>query len=424
MSRAAPIWYELLWRCLLPFAWLRLWWRGIAEPGYRRNIAERFGRYPPRSDDRPTIWIHAVSVGETRAAQPLITQLARDFPGHQIVLTAMTAAGRATSESLYGDSVARVWLPYDTSTGAERFLDWCRPTFGMLMETELWPNLVLRASARGIPMFLANARMSARSAKGYSRFPILTRNVFRALRGIAAQSAGDAERLTRLGAENIRVTGNVKFDVEVPPGTIEKGRALRALFGSARKIWVAGSTREGEEVLLLDALQRSPLPADALVVIVPRHPQRFDEVAKLLGRRGLRHVRRSDGQTVTDDITFVVGDSMGEMLAYYAAADVAFIGGSLLPLGGQNLIEPLAVGTPVVIGPSTFNFSEVAREAAACDAALQCADADAVVKCVSILLEDPNRRSLMSGNAAALLDAHRGATTRTVAWIVERMRGP
>lgn len=421
MSRGAPIWYELLWRCLLPFAWLRLWWRGIAEPGYRRNIAERFGRYPPRSDDRPTIWIHAVSVGETRAAQPLITLLARNFPGHQIVLTAMTAAGRATSESLYGDTVTRVWLPYDTSTGAERFLDWCRPTFGMLMETELWPNLVLRASARGIPMFLANARMSARSAKSYSRFQNLTRSVLRALRGIAAQTVDDAERMTRLGAENIRVTGNVKFDVEVPPDTIEKGRALRALFGNARKICVAGSTREGEEVLLLDALRRSPLPADALVVIVPRHPQRFDEVAKLLGRRGLRHVRRSDVQTVTGDIAFVVGDSMGEMPAYYAAADVAFIGGSLLPLGGQNLIEPLAVGTPVVIGPSTFNFSEVAREAVACDAALQCGDADAVIASVATLLADPNRRSRMAENATAMLDAHRGATTRAVAWIIERL---
>ena len=421
MSRGAPIWYELLWRCLLPFAWLRLWWRAIAEPGYRRNIAERFGRYPPRSDDRPTIWIHAVSVGETRAAQPLITQFARDFPAHQIVLTAMTASGRATSESLYADRVTRVWLPYDTSTGAKRFLAWCRPTFGILMETELWPNLLLHASARGIPMFVVNARMSAKSARGYSRFPELTRNVLRALRGIAAQTPGDAERMTRLGAENIRVTGNVKFDLEVPPGTIEQGRALRALLGSARKIWVAGSTREGEEVLLLDALQRSPLPADALIVIVPRHPQRFDELAKLLQRRGLRHVRRSGVQTVTSDIAFVVGDSMGEMLAYYAAADVAFIGGSLLPLGGQNLIEPLAVGTPVVIGPSTFNFSEVAREAVACDAALQCGDADAVIASVAKLIADPKRRSRMAENATAMLDAHRGATTRTVAWIIERL---
>ena len=220
--------------------------------------------------------------------------------------------------------------------------------------------------------------------------------MLQALAGVAAQTAADAERLTRLGASQVAVTGNVKFDVAVPDTTVERGRALRRLFGESRPVWVAGSTREGEETLLLAALARAPLPADALLVIVPRHPQRFDAVAELLGQRGLQFVRRSAGQPVPAGISIVLGDTMGEMLAYYAAADVAFIGGSLLPLGGQNLIEPLAVGTPVLIGPSTFNFAEAARDALARGAARQGADADAIVVEAAALLRDPEMRARMT----------------------------
>ena len=266
----APLWYELLWRLALPFALMRLWWRGRKEPGYRRHVGERLGRYQRLPDARPAIWIHAVSVGETRAAEPLVAALRESYPDHRLVLTHMTAAGRATGQALFGDRVTQAYFPYDTSFGASRFLEWCRPRFGLLMETELWPNMILRAAARGIPLFLVNARMSEASARGYGRLARMSRNMLQALAGVAAQAAADAERLTRLGARRVAVTGNVKFDVAVPDTTAERGRALRRLFGESRPVWVAGSTRDGEEALLLAALVRAPLPANALLVIVPR----------------------------------------------------------------------------------------------------------------------------------------------------------
>ena len=326
---SAPLWYDIAWRCLAPFALVKLWWRGIREPGYRKHIGERFGRYAPLPDAQPVIWVHAVSVGETRAAQPLITALRRDFPEHRIVMTMMTAAGRATSEALYGDTVTRAWLAYDTTTNVDRFLDWCRPRFGILMETELWPNHVLRASAREVPMFLVNARMSEKSARGYARFGALTADVLGALRGIAAQGTGDAERLRSLGALDasaISVSGNLKFDVAVPEAAVAKGRTLRAMFGVSRPVWVAGSTRDGEEQMLLDAMQldaipgrradsrpleampsgsdaaTSPLICHPLLVIVPRHPQRFDEVVALIRKCGLNVIRRSENRALPSDV--------------------------------------------------------------------------------------------------------------------------
>ena len=421
MNVRVPLWYEWLWRGALPFALLRVWWRGRKEPGYRRNVGERLGRYPALPDARPGLWIHAVSVGETRAAQPLIAALRDRYPGHRIVLTHMTAAGRATGESLFGDRVTQAYLPYDTAAGTARFLAWCNPQFGLLMETELWPNMILRAAAQRIPLFLVNARMSERSARSYARIARLSGGMLRQLAGIAAQTDGDAERLMALGARDVVVTGNVKFDVAIPDTAVELARALRRMLGESRLVWMAGSTRDGEETLLLAALARASLPANALLLIVPRHPQRFDAVAELLGQRGLKFVRRSVGQPVPQDVPIVLGDTMGEMLAYYAVSDVAFIGGSLLPLGGQNLIEPLAVGTPVLIGPSTFNFAEVARDALAKGAAWQGADAPAIIAAAGELLRDPDRRARMRDAGLELLAAHRGATGRTLDWLAVRI---
>ena len=421
MIHGAPLWYEVLWRLALPLALLRLWWRGLKEPAYRLHVAERLGRYPARPDARPVIWIHAVSVGETRAAAPLVAAYRDSHPDHLVVLTHMTAAGRETGRALFGEHVLQAYFPYDTASGCARFLDWCRPRFGLLMETELWPNMILRAAQRGIPVFLVNARMSEKSARGYARIAGISRHMLRALAGVAAQTAADAERLTRLGATAVAVTGNVKFDLSVPDTSVLRGRVLRRLFGEGRPVLVAGSTRDGEEALLLAALERAPLPADALLVIVPRHPQRFDAVAELLARRGLPFVRRSAAQPVPPGTAIVLGDTMGEMLAYYAAADVAFIGGSLLPLGGQNLIEPLAVGTPVLIGRSTFNFAEAARDALARGAARQGADADAIVAAAAELLGDPELRERMRAAGRELLAAHRGATRRTLDWMAARL---
>ncbi len=425
MIASAPWWYEALWRIALPFALARLWWRGRKEPGYRSHIGERLGRYAPAKAaagvSEPAIWIHAVSVGETRAAQPLVAALATRYPGHRIVVTHMTAAGRETGRALFGDRVVQVYLPYDYSRAVEAFLARFRPAFGVLMETELWPNLILRGAARGIPLFLANARLSQRSARRYARIPRLARAALQALAGVCAQTDADSTRLAALGARDVHVAGNVKFDLDVPADVQDRGRALRDRFGLARPVWMAGSTRDGEEAMLIEALRRGKLPADALLVLVPRHPQRFDDVAKLLDRSGMAYVRRSSGAPVTSAVAIVLGDSMGEMLAYYAAADVAFIGGTLLPLGGQNLIEPLAVGTPVVIGPSIHNFAEIARVAKECDAALQVGDADAVIATIGELLGDAGRRARMSKAGSAMLAAHRGATKRTMDWLGARL---
>jgi 3-deoxy-D-manno-octulosonic-acid transferase len=413
----ARLLYTALGIAVMPMLPLRLWWRGRREPEYRHAIGERFGRYATSAADAPLLWVHAVSVGETRAALPLIQRLKVAYPGATILLTHMTATGRETGRSLFGDSVTQAWLPYDLPFAVHRFFAHFRPAAGFLVETELWPNTVAHARALGIPLFLVNARMSRRSARGYAHVPSLTRPLFARLAGVAAQSPDDATRLTALGARAPVVTGNIKFDLAVPAATRTLGRELRIRFGVTRPVWVAASTREGEEALILDALAQTPLPRESLLVIVPRHPQRFADVAALLAARGVPFVRRSDNRQVPAEVHVVLGDSMGELLAYYAAADLAFIGGSLLPLGGQNLIEALAVGTPVLIGPHTFNFNDAAIGAVAAGAAHRVADAEALIQGVDALFHDPAQRDAMHEAAGAFHAAHRGATERLMQWL-------
>jgi 3-deoxy-D-manno-octulosonic-acid transferase len=415
--------YTLLWWVALPWLPLRLWWRGRREPTYRHAIGERFGRYPePHAGTRDVIWIHAVSLGETRATAPLVERALRERPGATIVLTHMTASGRDAGRSLYGDRVVQAWLPYDVPFAVERFLAHFRPRAGLLMETELWPNLVAYAKRRGVPLFLVNARLSERSARGYARVGALARPLFAALAGVAAQTDADATRLAALGARNLTVTGNLKFDVDVPPAMLERGRALRQRFGRARAVVVLASTRDGEEALLVDSLSRARLPAAALVVIVPRHPQRFADVAAMLDARGIAFARRSDERDVPPDVRVVLGDSMGEMLAYYAAADVVFVGGSLLPLGGQNLIEPIAVGAPTLIGPHTFNFAGASDAAVAAGAARRVRNADDVFAVARELLDDDCARAAMRECATAFVAAHRGAADRLWDWLGAQIR--
>jgi 3-deoxy-D-manno-octulosonic-acid transferase len=408
---------------LLPFLPLRLWWRGRREPGYRYAVAERFGRYTQPAIDAPLLWVHAVSVGETRAALPLIERLKTAYPRAKILLTHMTAAGRETGRALFGDGVTQAWLPYDLPFTVRGFFRHFRPAAGFLIETELWPNLVAQARATDTPVFLINARMSRRSARGYAHIPSLTRPLLARLAGVAAQSPDDATRLAALGATAPVVTGNVKFDIAIPAGARTLGHELRKRFGATRPVWVAASTRDGEEALILDALAQTPLPRETLLVIVPRHPQRFADVASLLAARGAAFVRRSDNRPVPGDVGIVLGDSMGELLGYYAAADLAFIGGSLLPLGGQNLIEALAVGAPVLIGPHTFNFSEAATGAVAAGAAQRVADAEALVRAVEALFRDPAQRDAMREAAGAFHAAHRGATERLMQWLGPQLEG-
>ena len=408
--------YALAWAAITPLVVLRLAWRSRKQRGYLERLGERFGRYDP-APDAPRIWIHAVSVGETRAAAPLVEALARRYPGHRILITHMTPTGRAAGEELFGARVERAWLPYDHGFAVRRFLAHFKPRFGIVLETEIWPRLLEECARAGVPVLLANARLSARSARRYARAPRLVRWAFSNLTGIAAQADADARRFVELGAPPPAVTGNVKFDLDVPGEMVERGAHFRALFGLDRPVWVAGSTREGEEALLLDAFAQAP--PEALLVIVPRHPQRFDDVAALAAQKGFAVARRSADAPVAGDVRVVVGDSMGEMLAYYAAADVVLMGGSLLPYGSQNLIEACALGRPVIVGPHTYNFEEASKSAIAAGAAIRVRDAGEALDAAAALTRDVTRRKAMGERARTFVAAHRGAVDRLVGWIGE-----
>ncbi len=408
--------YAAVWLLATPFVLARLAWRSRRQPGYLHRLGERFGSYRPALPGK-YIWIHAVSVGETRAAVPLVEALKARRPRHHIIVTHMTPTGRATSHEVFGDRVERAWLPYDMGFAVRRFIAHYRPELGIVLETEIWPRLFEEAARAGVPVVLANGRLSERSARRYARVPRLTRWAFSRLAGVAAQTADDARRFAGIGARAPVVMGNVKFDLAVPRAMIELGESFRERFGRSRTVWVAGSTRDGEEALLLDAFASAALPQDVLFVIVPRHPQRFDEVARLVESRGLSMARRSADSPVPQATRVVVGDSMGEMLAYYAAADVAIVGGSLLPFGGQNLIEPCALGRPVIVGPHTYNFAEAAQSAVAAGAALRVADARGALQAAAGL--DARERHEMGERARAFVEAHRGAVRRLVDWIEE-----
>ena len=406
--------YSALVYALLPVALVRLVWRARREPGYRRHLTERFGYYRNRPAAVQTMWVHAVSVGETHAAEPLVRALLERYPGERVVITHTTPAGRAAGKSLFGGRIEQAYLPYDYPAAVARFLAHFRPRSGVLLETEVWPNLVHACRTRGIALHLVNARLSEKSFRGYARFAALTRDMFGSLTSVLAQTEDDARRLSDLGARHVQVAGNLKFDVTPSPELIERGARWRAAWGE-RRVVLAASTRDGEEALLLDQL--SLLPRDTLFVIVPRHPQRFESVAKLIEQRGLVYVRRSANRAPGAETRVVLGDSMGEMAAYYSACDLAFIGGSLLPFGGQNLIEACAIGRPVLVGPHTYNFADAARRAIDFGAALRAADAADLMRRATKLLDDAERRDEMARRGVEFSLAHRGATQRVMAII-------
>lgn len=432
MNRAL---YSSLWWLALPAVLGRLWWRGRKEPGYRAHWGERLALIGPAPSERPTIMVHAVSVGETRAAEPVVDALLAAYPDCRILLTHMTPTGRATGRSLFahhGERVVQSYLPYDTGLMTRRFLRRHRPRACILMETEVWPNLIHACTRLDIPVVLANARLSEKSLKRGRKAGAVMREAARGFTLVAAQTEVDAERIRSLGAPNVEVTGSVKFDVTPPPAALEKGDWLRSRIrsgGPERPVFLCASTREGEEALILDAWRRMPdKPAGALLAIVPRHPQRFDEVASLASARGFMLARRSqfgldhgvDHGVGGADV--LLGDSMGEMFAYYAACDCAYIGGSLLPLGGQNLIEACALGKPVLVGEHTFNFLDATNEAVDDGAALRLPDADALVTAAVRLLRDGAARVAMGEKALAFARRHRGATLRTVELVQRHIR--
>ncbi|MEF8704689.1 MAG: lipid IV(A) 3-deoxy-D-manno-octulosonic acid transferase [Candidatus Accumulibacter sp. UW26] len=421
MARAV---YSLLFTLAMPLIWLRLLWRARRQPEYLHHLGERHGFYAPRPT-APLIWLHAVSVGETRAAEPLIAALLERYPGHALLLTHMTPTGRATGRALierHPGRLTQAYLPYDLPATAGRFLDHFRPQIGLLMETELWPNLLDAARRRRLPVALINARLSVRSQRGYRRLQHLIGPALASLSAIAAQTAADGERLQQLGACAISICGNLKFDATPAAEKLQQGASWRQAL-SHRPVWLAASTREGEEALILDAFAALACPG-LLLVLVPRHPQRFAEVAELVAARRLTCCRRSEGHLPSLATQVWLGDSMGEMAAYYAVADLALIGGTLRPFGGQNLIEAAACGCPVLVGPHSFNFAEASVDAIACGAARRVIDAADAALVAAELLGD--RPQLLGMRRAALTfsQVHRGATVRTLMLIDRLMALP
>ncbi len=411
--------YKFLLYLLLPFTALKLLWRARKQAEYLQYWRERYGFYSIPIN-KPVIWLHCVSVGETRAATPLVKSLLKKYPNHQILLTHTTPTGRATSEQLFGDNVQRVYLPYDVPFAVHGFLKHFKPVIGVLMETELWFNLIAACKQHNIPLLLVNARLSERSARGYAKLGKLARQGLQDLAEIAAQTQADAERLEQLGAKQVSVAGNLKFEVIPPVDAVMQGQQLRTLLGNNRPIFLAASTREGEEAIILNAVVEIP---NLLTVIVPRHPQRFSEVEALLQARGIQYQKRSSLQQVVNNQTQVIlGNTMGELFTYYASADICLVGGSLLPYGGQNLIEAMRMGKPVLIGEHTYNFKEVSVLALAQEAALLVKDAAKIRQTIENLLENPEKQAEMGAAGLAICMVSQGATEKTLSMIAKNIK--
>jgi 3-deoxy-D-manno-octulosonic-acid transferase len=407
--------YTLFFYLLLPLIFLRLAWRAWRAPAYARRIAERFAfALPPLKAGG--IWVHAVSVGESIAAAPMVRSLQALYPDLPITVTCMTPTGSERIQALFGDSVQHCYMPYDLPWAAQRFLDRLQPRLAVVMETELWPNHIHQCWRRGIPVALANARLSERSARGYARFARLTAPMLAELGLIAAQTPAEAERFLALGAraESVEVTGSIKYDLSIDAQMPELAADLRRQWAAElRPVWIAASTHAGEDEIVLAAhrqlLQRFP---DALLILVPRHPERFGNVFELCQRAGLLTCRRSLQQPVEAATQVLLGDTMGELLFLYALADIAFVGGSLVPNGGHNLLEPAALGKPVLSGPNLFNFLEISAQLRNAGALGEVHDADTLADMVDRLWQAPAEAARMREAGQEVMTRNQGALQR------------
>ena len=404
--------YRLFSRALAPLLLAWLWWRGRREPGYRERLRERLGHIPLQPGRFGGLWLHAASVGEVQAARPLIEALLRDWPEHSLVVSTQTPTGAAALRAAWGDRITHRYAPLDTPGAANRFLDRLQPQALVLVERELWPHWLFACAERALPVFLVNARLAERSARGYQRWPGLMAHAWPRLH-VAAADADSAERLRALGVPEHQavLTGNLKFDAWPPA----EAQALPAALAT-RRLVVAASTHDGDESVWLDAwpaLQdRHP---EALLVLVPRHPQRFDAVASELQRRGLPFVRRSAGDTPTADTRVLLIDAMGELMHWYRHASLCFVGGTLAPVGGHNPLEPMALGQAFLFGPHTANAQSLFDEAQAAGVGLPVHDAATLAQAVDTALREPEAWRARGAAARALIDQHRGATARTLA---------
>ncbi|HZX51302.1 MAG TPA: lipid IV(A) 3-deoxy-D-manno-octulosonic acid transferase [Pseudomonas sp.] len=412
--------YTLLFHLGLPLVAGRLAWRAWQAPAYAKRIGERFALGLPTLKPGG-IWLHAVSVGESIAAAPLVRELLARYPQLPITISCMTPTGSERIQALFGGPeyagrVQHCYLPYDLPWAAARFLDRVQPRLAVIMETELWPNHIHQCAKRGIPVALANGRLSERSARGYARFAKLTAPMLAELDLLAVQTTPEAERFRSLGAraECVEVTGSIKFDLSIDPELLSRAALLRGQWqAESRPVWIAASTHAGEDEIVLAAhrqlLKQSP---DALLILVPRHPERFGSVFELCQRQGFSTRRRSSGEPVAAGDQVLLGDTMGELLFLYALADTAFVGGSLVANGGHNLLEPAALGKPVLSGPHLFNFLEIAAQLRDAGALREVADADDLAQQIEQLWRAPEAAQAMRAAGLAVMQANQGALAR------------
>ncbi|MGZ5006756.1 MAG: lipid IV(A) 3-deoxy-D-manno-octulosonic acid transferase [Methylobacter sp.] len=416
--------YSCFFSLLVPFILIRLLWRSIKAPAYRHRWRERFAFYNKKFPQN-VIWFHAVSVGEVEALFPLVKKIQRHFPDATLLITTTTPTGSARVKAVMQESVEHVYLPYDIPCAVSRFMQCFKPKLAVIMETEIWPNLFSSCGRHGIPLYIINARLSERSAKGYRKIPALIAPALACVKLIAAQTQDDADRFIAIGAGNgaIKTLGNMKFDVEIPNEIIKQGEQLKTDLFVDRFIWLIASTHKDEEVIFLKIYKKikSQIPG-LLLVIVPRHPERFGEVKKLCEQNQLSVVMRTSGKACDQYTDVYLVDTMGELKMLYAAADVAFVGGSMVPVGGHNVLEAAAVGIPVLFGPYMANFKEIAEGVLLRGAAIQCHDEDEIAGAMITLYAEAAYRQVLAEKGKAFVRENQGAITRVFDWLIQDIR--
>jgi len=406
--------YSSLFYVAIPFILLRLLWRSIKAPSYRHRWRERFALYHKRYPQN-VIWFHAVSVGESEALFPLVRQIQSQHPNSNILITTTTPTGSARVKAVMQDTVIHVYLPYDIPDAISRFMRCFNPKMAVIMETEIWPNLFMACGKRGIPLYIINARLSENSSRGYQKIPSLVHLALAQVSLVATQTLDDAKRFISIGAdsEKVKTFGNIKFDIKVPQKTIDQGIQIKNDLFSGRFVWLIASTHKDEETIFVDLYQelKKKIP-ELLLVIVPRHPERFSEVKKLCQQQQLAVVLRTSKEKVSLDTDVYLADTLGELKMLYASADVAFVGGSMVPSGGHNILEAAAVGVPVMFGPYMTNFKDIAFGVLAANAAIQCQDKEALVLNLLLLYKNPSYRATLIENAKTFVIQNQGATDK------------